>query len=166
MSSTTAEQTPLNGLAYPPFGDGDKYRGAVVEVRPAHASARERTCAHGFCVCVVGPAAAAGVCAALGRGDIPRDRARLRARLLTHPVRPPSCPPLPLPLPPLNTDTPLHPASVLDKSRKPIGYIDVAVLKKKWEAGEASPVRPLPLPLPTCAHHPPDTARATRSRRS
>ena len=30
---------------------------------------------------------------------------------------------------------------VLDKHRKPLGYIDVAALKTKWEAGEASPVR-------------------------
>ena len=25
------------------------------------------------------------------------------------------------------------------KNRKPLGYIDVALLKKKWEAGEAEP---------------------------
>jgi hypothetical protein len=31
--------------------------------------------------------------------------------------------------------------SVLNKSRKPIGYLDVAALKRKWEAGEADPVR-------------------------
>ncbi|EIM82110.1 uncharacterized protein STEHIDRAFT_124912 [Stereum hirsutum FP-91666 SS1] len=28
---------------------------------------------------------------------------------------------------------------VLDRKRKPLGYIDVGALKKKWEAGEASP---------------------------
>ncbi|KAJ3514237.1 hypothetical protein NMY22_g11525 [Coprinellus aureogranulatus] len=28
---------------------------------------------------------------------------------------------------------------VLDKSRKPLGYVDVAALKQKWEAGQASP---------------------------
>jgi len=28
---------------------------------------------------------------------------------------------------------------VLDKSRKPLGYIDVSDLKKKWEAGQADP---------------------------
>lgn len=31
--------------------------------------------------------------------------------------------------------------SVLNKSRKPIGYLDVAALKQKWEAGDADPVR-------------------------
>jgi hypothetical protein len=35
-----------------------------------------------------------------------------------------------------------HP-SVLNKSRKPIGYLDVGTLKVKWEAGEADPVRAL-----------------------
>ncbi|KXN85571.1 Cystathionine beta-synthase [Leucoagaricus sp. SymC.cos] len=30
---------------------------------------------------------------------------------------------------------------VLDKNRKPLGYIDVAYLKEKWEAGQADPVR-------------------------
>lgn len=28
---------------------------------------------------------------------------------------------------------------VLDRSRKPLGYVDVADLKKKWEAGQANP---------------------------
>ncbi|THH13621.1 hypothetical protein EW146_g6623 [Bondarzewia mesenterica] len=28
---------------------------------------------------------------------------------------------------------------VLDRKRKPIGYVDVAALKRKWEAGEATP---------------------------
>ncbi|EKM75651.1 hypothetical protein AGABI1DRAFT_116254 [Agaricus bisporus var. burnettii JB137-S8] len=28
---------------------------------------------------------------------------------------------------------------VLDKNRRPLGYIDVADLKKKWEAGQADP---------------------------
>jgi len=28
---------------------------------------------------------------------------------------------------------------VLDKDRKPLGYLDVAALKQKWEAGEADP---------------------------
>jgi len=31
--------------------------------------------------------------------------------------------------------------SVLNKSRKPMGYLDVAALKQKWEAGDADPVR-------------------------
>lgn len=31
--------------------------------------------------------------------------------------------------------------SVLDKNRRPLGYIDVAKLKEKWEAGQADPVR-------------------------
>jgi hypothetical protein len=30
--------------------------------------------------------------------------------------------------------------SVLDQGRKPLGYVDVARLKAKWEAGEAHPV--------------------------
>jgi hypothetical protein len=30
--------------------------------------------------------------------------------------------------------------SVLNKSRKPIGYLDVGALKAKWEAGQADPV--------------------------
>lgn len=30
---------------------------------------------------------------------------------------------------------------VLDRHRKPLGYLDVAALKGKWEAGQASPVR-------------------------
>lgn len=30
---------------------------------------------------------------------------------------------------------------VLDKNRRPLGYVDVASLKAKWEAGIASPVR-------------------------
>lgn len=30
---------------------------------------------------------------------------------------------------------------MLNKNRKPIGYLDVAALKEKWEAGEADPVR-------------------------
>lgn len=29
---------------------------------------------------------------------------------------------------------------ILSEERKPIGYIDVAVLKAKWEAGQATPV--------------------------
>jgi len=33
--------------------------------------------------------------------------------------------------------------SVLNKNRKPIGYLDVAALKEKWEAGKADPVRTL-----------------------
>ncbi|KAI0065272.1 hypothetical protein BV25DRAFT_1799241 [Artomyces pyxidatus] len=28
---------------------------------------------------------------------------------------------------------------VLDRKRKPLGYVEVAALKKKWEAGEADP---------------------------
>jgi len=28
---------------------------------------------------------------------------------------------------------------VLDRKRKPLGYVDVTALKKKWEAGEANP---------------------------
>ena len=32
-------------------------------------------------------------------------------------------------------------SSVLNKNRKPIGYLDVSVLKEKWEAGQADPVR-------------------------
>jgi len=28
---------------------------------------------------------------------------------------------------------------VLSKERKPVGYVDVAVLKRKWEVGEAQP---------------------------
>jgi hypothetical protein len=31
--------------------------------------------------------------------------------------------------------------SVLDKQRKPLGYIDVAALKTRYEAGQANPVR-------------------------
>ena len=31
--------------------------------------------------------------------------------------------------------------SILSKQRKPVGYIDVAKLKAKWEADEANPVR-------------------------
>lgn len=31
---------------------------------------------------------------------------------------------------------------VLDRHRKPLGYLDVPALKKKWEAGEADPVCP------------------------
>jgi hypothetical protein len=31
--------------------------------------------------------------------------------------------------------------SVLNRCRKPIGYIDVGALKEKWEAGQADPVR-------------------------
>ena len=34
---------------------------------------------------------------------------------------------------------------VLDRNRKPLGYLDVAALKQKWEAGEANPVRFCPL---------------------
>lgn len=30
---------------------------------------------------------------------------------------------------------------VLDRHRKPLGYLDVPALKAKWEAGEAKPVR-------------------------
>lgn len=30
--------------------------------------------------------------------------------------------------------------SVLDKNRKPLGYLDVAALKQKWEAGQLDPV--------------------------
>jgi hypothetical protein len=30
--------------------------------------------------------------------------------------------------------------SVLDDQRKPLGYIDVAALKARWEAGGADPV--------------------------
>lgn len=30
--------------------------------------------------------------------------------------------------------------SVLGKNRHPLGYVDVAQLKQKWEAGEANPV--------------------------
>jgi hypothetical protein len=31
--------------------------------------------------------------------------------------------------------------SVLTRERRPLGYIDVAALKAKWEAGKADPVR-------------------------
>lgn len=31
-------------------------------------------------------------------------------------------------------------ASVLDRNRKLLGYIDVAALKAKWEAGNSNPV--------------------------
>lgn len=31
-------------------------------------------------------------------------------------------------------------ASVLTRERRPLGYIDVAALKAKWEAGQADPV--------------------------
>lgn len=31
-------------------------------------------------------------------------------------------------------------ASVLDRNRKLLGYIDVAALKTKWEAGNSNPV--------------------------
>lgn len=30
---------------------------------------------------------------------------------------------------------------VLDRRRKPLGYVDVPALKTKWEAGQANPVR-------------------------
>ena len=30
---------------------------------------------------------------------------------------------------------------VLDENRRPLGYLDVAQLKTKWEAGQANPVR-------------------------
>lgn len=32
------------------------------------------------------------------------------------------------------------PFSVLNRDRRPLGYVDVAALKEKWEAGTASPV--------------------------
>jgi hypothetical protein len=32
-------------------------------------------------------------------------------------------------------------ASVLDRNRKPVGYVDVVRLKEKWEGGNANPVR-------------------------
>ena len=32
-ASSSATTTIKDGLAYPPFAEGDKYRGAVVEVR-------------------------------------------------------------------------------------------------------------------------------------
>lgn len=38
--------------------------------------------------------------------------------------------------------------SVLDKNRRPLGYVDAAELKTKWQAGLASPVRSFPLPCP------------------
>lgn len=80
-----------SGLAYPPFGAGDKYRGAVVEdlqLPPAFA--------------------------------LPQDEAISRAIELAY-------------------ERDFSHIPVLDKHRKPLGYLDVAALKKKWEAGEASP---------------------------
>ena len=38
------------------------------------------------------------------------------------------------------THDPVSPLRILSNQRKPLGYIDVASLKKKWEAGEANPV--------------------------
>ncbi|GJE86657.1 cystathionine beta-synthase [Phanerochaete sordida] len=89
MSTAAASSTP-NGLAYPPFGAGDKYRGAVVEdlqLPPAFA--------------------------------LPQDEAISRAIELAY-------------------ERDFSHIPVLDRHRKPLGYIDVAALKKKWEAGEAS----------------------------
>lgn len=37
---------------------------------------------------------------------------------------------------------------VLNWNRRPLGYVDVANLKEKWESGEAKPVRSLPPPPP------------------
>ncbi|EKM56932.1 uncharacterized protein PHACADRAFT_254330 [Phanerochaete carnosa HHB-10118-sp] len=94
MSTTAAEpsqSTAAASLAYPPFGDGDKYRGAVVEdlqLPPAFA--------------------------------LPQDEAISRAIELAY-------------------ERDFSHIPVLDRHRKPLGYIDVAGLKKKWEAGEASP---------------------------
>lgn len=31
--------------------------------------------------------------------------------------------------------------SVLNRNRRPLGYVDVAKLKKVWESGKANPVR-------------------------
>ncbi|KIP05647.1 hypothetical protein PHLGIDRAFT_30807 [Phlebiopsis gigantea 11061_1 CR5-6] len=78
-------------LAYPPFGAGDKYRGAVVEdlqLPPAFA--------------------------------LPSDEAISRAIELAY-------------------ERDFSQLPVLDGHRRPLGYIDVAALKQRWEAGEASP---------------------------
>jgi len=45
----------------------------------------------------------------------------------------------PIPVPPfgdLNT-------RILNRHRRPLGYIDVSALKKRWEKGEINPVRPV-----------------------
>lgn len=32
---------------------------------------------------------------------------------------------------------------ILNRHRRPLGYIDVSALKKRWEKGEINPVRPV-----------------------
>lgn len=39
-----------------------------------------------------------------------------------------------------NTHEVVTSRSVLDRNRRPLGYLDVAQLKAKWEAGQANPV--------------------------
>jgi len=47
-------------------------------------------------------------------------------------------------IPSTNPGLPLAPRTrILNRHRRPLGYIDVSALKKRWEKGEINPVRPV-----------------------
>lgn len=110
------------------------YRGAVVEVRGSHSPI---SCSLAHPSTRPGPPATTRLRPPLHRAHLPRHRARLRARLFPDPVSsPPAHPP---------HVACSRPHSVLGRSRKPLGYVDVPSLKSIWESGSADPVSRPPL---------------------
>lgn len=103
----------------------------------------------------VGSATPAGFRLAPGRVNQPGRGARIRTRFRLHPVG------VWFSSATIIEQWFMRQLSVLNKSRKPIGYLDVAALKRKWEAGEADPVR-----APTrFGYHPSSHVRTNRMQR-
>lgn len=83
---------------------------------------------------IPGPAITTGILHICEWSYISSIRACVRTRLLTHPVRKISNL-----VRILDFKSALH-LSVLNRRRRPLGYVDVAKLKGEWTAGRANPV--------------------------
>lgn len=138
-ASVMTSPGPFDHLRTSPTSVADNYRGAVVEVRisflASHTSAADRPVYSKMALqdLQLSPAFALPQDEAISRAielAYDRDFSHIPYVLLLHQTTY------------LRQTTDTYYASVLNRNRKPVGYVDVARLKEKWEAGNANPVRP------------------------
>jgi hypothetical protein len=127
MATLFAQTEPVSN--FNPLSSSDKYRGAVVEVSVWIGF---EAVDHKW---RLGSSIASCILPSTERTSIPCYYSRLRSRLLSHTVRPFSS---------LDHGFKRHHKfcfSVLDRTRRPVGYLDVTKLKEQWNRGTVDPVR-------------------------
>lgn len=127
MAAIASTQTPINSPLHAMSMESDKYKGAVVEVRTATCISRNVATdipTRIFNCLLHFP------CRFLSRYHRPSS---LRTSAISRIYR--TWSPKSVQIVYLGSTV-----SVLDRRRRPVGYVDVATLKEKWEANEADPV--------------------------